>query len=276
MTTVANIKKSDGSHWYYPDGQSCYELPKKDGSGTKVPTLADARKLNLIPGVTSILKLLHKQALVEWLIEQAVLAVVTTPRSPDEGTDAFIDRVLRQQRVQDEEAQRARDKGTEIHDALEMAFLGKIDDVNPDIVPWIRPAFDDLRMRGTLVASEINVVGHGYAGRVDLIQRDNASEELMIWDFKSTKKLPKDAPWTEHRLQLSAYARAYSEEVFKKFGKVIPIRVGNVYISTLIPGEYVILTDPDWSTTYSQGFMPLVGFWQWVNRYAPLQEGRLS
>ena len=33
MATVANIKNSEGSHYYYPDGTPCYSLPKKDGSG---------------------------------------------------------------------------------------------------------------------------------------------------------------------------------------------------------------------------------------------------
>lgn len=265
MTTAANVKKSDGSHWYYTDGRPCYELPKKDGSGMKVPTLADARKLNLLPGVTTILKILHKEALVSWMIEQAVLAVITTPRIPGEADDAFIHRVLNTERVQDEESQKARDRGTEIHAAMESLFLGQ--SIAGDIAPWIEPAAKAIMDGGKTEGVETIMVGEGYAGKVDLIQ--DLGDRWCIWDFKSAKKLPdpKKGAWSEHRLQLSAYARAWHIRQ-KAAGKKIV--TANAYISTVEPGKFVICNHgEEWPVTFHHGFEPLVKHWQWATDYHP-------
>lgn len=169
MTTVARIHTSKDASWYTTSGQPLYEIPKADGKGVRAPTLADAKKRgDLIPRVTTILRQLAKPELQDWLIEQAVLAVMTTPQLDGEATDAFIHRVLHVERIQDQESSIARDKGTEIHAALETYFGGK--DVAPDLLPWIEPAAKVIAARGQRIASEKILVGDGYAGRTDLIQ----------------------------------------------------------------------------------------------------------
>lgn len=223
----------------------------------KVPTLADARKLNLLPSVTTILRVLHKQALVEWLIEQAVLAVLTTPRLADEQTDAFVQRVLHGEKVQDQEAQAARDRGTEIHAALEAMFQGQ--PVEAELVPWVAPVYVALSKRGEVKAVEQVVVGDGYAGKVDL--QLTQPDGLWIFDYKTTRKLPKE-PYPEARLQLAAYNAAIAS-----FGS----KCANVYISTVTPGEFVILEHEDEQTTFEEGFMPLLRHWQWSTGFKPLQ-----
>ncbi len=270
MTTVANTRRdADSSHWYYTDGRPCYELPKKDGSGMKVPTLADARKLNLVPSVTSILRILHKQALVDWLIEQACLAVLTSPRQDGEELDKFVYRVLHTERVQDEESKAARDRGTEMHAGLESLSLGE--KISEDLMPWVFPAFQAVSMRGKPKAAEWIVVGDGYAGKVDLIQEQPETGDIWLWDWKTAKKLPdpsKGGAWSEHRLQLAAYAQAWWLMGTGDQSQKGTIRTGNVYISTVEQGKFVICEhDPDWSSVYSRGFLPLVMHWQWANNY---------
>lgn len=262
-TAAARSRGAESSHWYYQTGEPCYELPKKDGSGMKVPTLADARKLNLVPSVTTILKCLHKQALVDWLIEQAVLAVLTTPRLPSESDDAFVQRVLHTERVQDQESQTARDRGTQIHAAMEDLFAGR--EIAPELQPWVLPPFQAISARGRPLAVEYIVVGEGYAGKLDLAQ----DEQGVVWlcDWKTAKKLPdpaKGGAWSDHRLQLSAYGAAYPHVHRDQ------IRTGNVYISTLVPGQFVICEhDANWLTVFEEGFAPLVKHWQWANNYRP-------
>lgn len=226
----------------------------------KVPTLADARKLNLVPSVTTILKILHKQALVDWQIEQAVLAVVTTPRLEGEKDDAFIERVLHTERVQDEESQIARDRGTDIHAALESLFNGQ--PISPDIDPWVRPAFEAISAFGKVSATEKILVGDGYAGKTDLIQ--DCPDCWRIWDFKSTKKLPDKGAWPEHRLQLAAYAQAYKLEI-----QEWRLLTSVCYISTVEQGKFVIFENEDWLDTYQNGFEPLVKHWSWMTGYEP-------
>ena len=268
--TVARTNRSEASHYYRPDGTACYEVPKADGKGMRRSTIADARKLGLLPSATTILKLLHKEALVQWLVEQSVLAAVTTPRLPDEKDDAFIFRILHVEKVQDEESQIARDKGTQIHAAFEDYFSGR--EVPADLQPIVRPAIETIIAFGQRASSEVIVVGEGFAGRTDLIQ--DCEGCWRIWDIKTTKKLPdpqKGGAYAEHKLQLSAYAKAWADKLEKAGALNKPIIVGNVYVSTTTPGEFVICEHEDWETTFEKGFRPLLVHWMWANNYWPVE-----
>lgn len=259
MTTV-NVKRFESSHWYQKDGTPCYELPKKSGQGMKMPTLADARVLNLIPGVTTILKVLHKPALQDWLIGQAVKAVMDTPRLDGENNDAFVERVLVKDRVQDREAAGAADLGTEIHAAIEDAIQGR--PYPEKLRPYVLPVLDRIDQMGKVVKSEFVVVGEGYAGRADALI-DNG-EILCLPDFKTTKNLPKKQSWTEHRIQTAFYAATLGNTNGRR------VVTGNIYISTTNPGEVVVCLQDDWATTYEQGCKPLLALWQFINNYRPV------
>lgn len=267
MTTVARPTTRKDSHWYYSDGRPCYELPKKDGSGMKTPTLADARKLLLLPSVTTILKILNKPELQNWIVEQAVLAVITTPRKEGEGDDAYIQRVLHVEEVQNQERDLARDKGIAIHDACEDYFQGR--DVPAEMRPWVMPAVEAVSRYGELVATESILVGSGYAGRTDLILM--GQECWWLFDYKGTKRLPPKGAWREHVLQLAAYAAAYSAQLAALKGDNVGrvIKTANVYISTAEEGKFQIWEhDPNWKLAH-EAFMHLVSYWQFENTYAP-------
>lgn len=265
MTTVARPTSPDGSHFYYPDGRPAYEVPYTDPrKGMRPTTLADAKKLGLLPSVTHILRTLHKEALVNWLIENACLAVLTSPRQEGEELDAFVHRVLHVERVQDQEAEMAKDRGTLMHNALEAAFGGKTPE--PEVWPWVEKAFVDVGKRGRTIGTEVVVCGNGYGGKIDLVQETD--HEVWIWDWKTSKKLPnpdKGGAWQEHKLQLAAYAAAWGKSTGEK-----PIRTGNVYISTVTQGEFCVCEhQEDWRETYALGFKPLVDVWCWMNSYRP-------
>lgn len=263
--TAARTTSPDGGHWYTTDGKPMYEVPSKTGA-MRPTTLRDARKLNLLPSVTTILKVLHKQGLVDWMIEQAVLAALTTPRNEGEELDAFVHRVLHTERVQDQESQKARDRGTEIHNGIETILSGG--KVSDDLLPWVKPVTDYLQAEfNEVISVERILIGDGYAGRTDLI----ALKDKTAWvlDFKTAKKLPLNSKsWDEHVLQLGAYAHAYCRQ-----DRVDPnlIRTGNIYISTIEQGEFIVAPhEPDWVNVYIHGFHPLVKYWQWVNDYRPV------
>jgi hypothetical protein len=175
--------------------------------------------------------------------------------------------VLHEERIQDQESLAARDRGTEIHKALEAYFNDE--QVPLELQPWVMPAAAAIAARGQRVASEKVLVGDGYAGRTDLIQE--AKDCWLIWDFKTTKKLPEKGSWNEHVLQLAAYAAAFWKEVgVISSGK--PIRTANAYISTTETGKFVIWdNDPDWAKAYQQAFQPLVSVWQFLAQYKPVQ-----
>lgn len=268
--TAARPTSRKDSHWYSIDGQPRYEIIGKTTGKPRAVTLRDAREGNLVPGVTTILKILDKPALNDWKIEQAVMACETTPKLPGEALDAFIERVLHVERIQDQESTIARDKGTEIHNAMEDYFLGQADLIPEDLKPWVIPAAESVAAYGDLVGSEMILVGDGYAGKTDLVL--DAPQCWWIWDYKTTKNLPdpkKGGAWSEHRLQLAAYARAYELLLDKQGPKTKPIRTANVYISTVEPGTFVICEHSEWEPTYWEGFAPLVRHWQWANKYKP-------
>lgn len=223
----------------------------------KSPTLADARKLNLRPSVTKIIGILDKPALNDWKIEQACLAILTSKQNDGEALDAFVHRVLHEERVQDQEAAKARDVGTQIHDALEAALTGK--EWDRSLTAFVEPIIAWQQATGKVYWAEKILVGNGYAGRADVLIEMPSG--LLLADFKTTGKLPDKDSWLEHKLQTAAYAATLPVDK--------PIATGNVYISTKEPGKYAVFTQADWKQTYACGFLPIVGYWQWSTGYKP-------
>lgn len=251
-------------HFYTQAGQAAHFQPKKDGTGTRPTTIADARKLNLLPSVTTILQVIAKPGLQNWIARQNVLAVVTAPDRPGESLDDKITRILEVDQEQNREAAQAADLGTRIHAAIEQVLNGQ--EIEPDLHRWIDPALAAVReLCPKTVATEIVLVGQGYAGKADLIATKDGPEVLI--DFKTAKNLPLAGSWPEHRLQLSAYAYARAFRDGPE-GLVAPF-TANCYISTTEPGKFALHQNADWYIEYLEGFDPLLKYWQWANAYRP-------
>ncbi len=258
MTTAARVQNGGLAHWYSQTGEPMHFVERSDGKGTRPATLRDAKKLGLLPSPTSVLKVLRAPQLEAWLIEQACLAVLTAPRKEGEALDAFVERVLHTERQQDEQAAKARDLGTAIHDAIANALQG----VNypADLDGFVLPAIAQMRQFGKMRGCEFVVVGQGCAGRLDAWFEDDSGKQTVI-DVKTTSNPPLKGSWLEHKLQLSFY------------GKALPLAItdqtANVYISTKVPGVVAVDIHKDWATTYEQGFLPLLQYWQFANDYRP-------
>jgi hypothetical protein len=97
-----------------PTGEPYHQIAKKDGTGTRPVTLADARKVLALPSVTNVLAVLAKPGLDAWKIEQGIMAALTLPRVADEPLDMFARRVVTDM---GEQVERAADFGTSIHAA---------------------------------------------------------------------------------------------------------------------------------------------------------------
>lgn len=256
--TAARVSNGNSAHWYRPTGEPMHWIERSDGKGTRPTTLRDARKLGLLPSPTSILKVLDKPQLTSWLIEQSCLAVLTAPRRAGEELDAFVERVLHTERQQDEQAQKARQLGTDIHDGVEQVLNGYPCMLN--VTDYVMPAVEAMKQFGVLVGSEEVVVGDGYAGRLDAWFQDSTRKQTVV-DVKTTGAvtLPTEAYW-EHRVQCAAYAKA------------LPLAVTDqttvVYVSTRIPGEVSLCVQTDWSREW-RAFELLLQYWQTANNYNP-------
>lgn len=245
---------NETGHYYKPDGTPMHWVPKKDGTGTRPTTVSDAKKLGLLPSPTTILKVLSKPALTEWLVRQAILAFATAPDVPGETLDAKLTRVLDTERQQDQESTIAKDLGADIHAAIECALTpGEWDH---SLYAHVNPAVATVLALGRVTATEKVLVGVGCAGKTDCLTENE--EIIRVVDFKTTKKLPAKGAWPEHRMQAAFYAHALGNTGNKRVGCAI------IYISTTEPGQTATFTIADWPEDYRK-FRLLQDFWYLQN-----------
>src|SRR3990167_10578720 len=106
-------------HWYNRKGEPAYEVPYAGGIGKRATTLRDARKLDLVPSVTTVGEVIRKPAIEYWNLSQLVLAIQNNfelvASSVYNGTD-WGNALISQSKNASKEAA---ELGTEIHNALE-------------------------------------------------------------------------------------------------------------------------------------------------------------
>jgi hypothetical protein len=85
---------AESGHWYDKEGNPAYTIIGANGAERNT-TLRDARKLNLVPSVTTILGIAAKPALENWKIDQAVLAATTLEQHNSETLDEFRSRITK-------------------------------------------------------------------------------------------------------------------------------------------------------------------------------------
>jgi len=186
----------ESGHWYTRDGDPAYMT---NGRGT---TLRDARKLLLVPSVTTVMNVVAKPALTNWLVDQGIMAALTMPRIDGEAEAAYIARIKLDSRAQ---AKAAAEEGSRIHDAIECYFDNRqypakyhehvqaarreIERLYPGVTDWI--------------AEKSFAHPLGFGGKVDL--HSPSTGIVHDWktkdgDFSDGKKLAYD-----QNVQLAAY-----------------------------------------------------------------------
>lgn len=255
------------SHWYLQDGTPFHFQP--DGRAT---TLRHARKENALPSVTTIMNLLDKPALTNWKMKQVLLASLTLPQIENEPPDNFAARIMRDAFKESEDA---RDRGSEIHNAIETWWKGKplpkgdIGEIAWQAINQIIDYCDCDEF-----TPEATVVGDGYGGMVDL-----HNDEFVI-DYKTKDITDKKLAYPEHCMQLAAYEKALPPRVdpekaylYAQVG-VTPDydtrRCINVFIDRTEPGKVII---HEWSPEEVEHewrrFQLLVKLWQLSKNYYP-------
>jgi len=130
-TMIVKEKLSESGHWYKKDGTPAYTVHGKTGEGPA--TLRDARKLGLLPSVTTINGMLSKAGLDTWKQQQVLLAALTLPRLPDEPEADWLARVMQDSKATGREAA---ERGTAIHGIIQTWFEGVY---MPEKPPYINP-----------------------------------------------------------------------------------------------------------------------------------------
>jgi hypothetical protein len=257
------------------DGKPCHTVPNKDGDGTRTTTLRDARKLNLLPSVTTIIGILDKPQLTKWKMREAAKAAIAIPGPQgEEPLERFADRAIEHAMSQVGEAA---DLGTKIHNAIENLMRGSAEEPSEQMQPFVKPVLEWMRSVGVKVThSEIVLVNavHGFAGRVDALFTwgDPGAPNMGILDYKTTKTKPeqKVEAYDEHTLQMAAYAATHYGPAY--LNRVV---AANIFISTTEPGRIeVVKHDKERLVEAYEAFTQMCALWRFRKGYDPRPEGK--
>lgn len=240
---------SESGHWYKRDGTTCYTLTGKNGK-TRNTTLRDARKLELVPSVTEIMKVMAKPGLERWKQEQVKLSALTLPRIKGETLDEFSRRIDSDASKQALDAQKL---GTGIHGAIERYFQGQEVKEHKKIVEQLiivlRDEFGDQKW-----SSEKSFSHHfGFGGKVDI----HSNEWVIDFKTKDFKKedMKRKFTITDNLIQLSAY----------KLGlKVNNAKLANIFISRTETG---LIKVEKHEKELNFLFVTLLNFWKKLKEY---------
>ena len=184
---------SESGHWYQADGAPAYTIIGAKGQ-ERGTTLRDARKLSLVPSVTTVLSVLAKPGLEKWKMTQVLQAALTLPMREGESLDDYADRVMRDSR---EQGEKARDLGTDIHGAIERHFLG----LPHDHQSRVSAAISAIPQGQNWSAEKSFASPLGFGGKCDL----HSSEWVIDFKTKEFSSVGSLKTWDEHAMQLAAY-----------------------------------------------------------------------
>ena len=257
---MAHPKES--GHWYavepfmeHKAGDQVGLVPNAKADKMIKPDIRHARKFNLAPGVTTILKQLAKPGLEKWKGNQLLESFATLPEIKGESLESRIARVREDA---DAQAKESAEWGTEFHKWFQN-FIEK--SVGPTYRPapekwgpWIAATWEAISPYadfGYWVAEE-SFVYTGYGGKVDLYCPGWVIDiKTREWDDK-----PPTA-YFDNAMQLAAYEIGLSGR---------DRRIANVLVNRKRP-EVIV---QEWSVEDQwrawSCFSHLVGLWQITNK----------
>ena len=242
---------SESGHWYAKDGTPAYTIVGKNGK-ERATTLRDARTLELVPSVTTILSVLAKPGLENWKQNQILMAALTMPRVEGETEQEYIARIIRDSK---EQGFRAAEEGTRIHGAIEQHYLTGTHPIEYGTqVVAVVTAVEEKFGKQEWIA-EKSFATELYAGKVDLHSKD------VVIDFKTKEFTEDDLPkaYDENVMQLAAY----------RFGLGYPMaKCANVFVSRSVPGlAHVIEHDEGEIIRGLEMFMHSLSLWMHLKRF---------
>ena len=255
MSTV--IRASESNHWYTRNGVPQYTVEAKKG-GLRATTLRDARTMNLVPSVTTILGVAAKPALLAWMQQQVLMAALTLPKVDSETEEQYIARIIHDSK---EQGRAAADAGTDIHASIQGYYEGYSTGKHKESVTACVQAINDHFGDWGWVSERSFAHDLGFGGKCDLFVPADERGDGLVTDVK-TKEFSDPAKvegYDEHLMQLAAY----------RVGLGCPkARCANVFVSRSVPGLVVV---KEWSLEdLDRGwlmFCNLLSFWTLKHQY---------
>jgi hypothetical protein len=228
---------SEAGHWYAQDGTPAYEVLGKDGSPRKT-TLRDARKLDLVPSVTTIIRCAAAPGLEKWKRD-----------NPD----------------WEKLSGDARDIGSTIHGCIECHFSGEYNKHAETYHAHVMGALD--RLGGwcgldNLLPEKSFAHPLGFGGKCD-IHKKVLPFPGFVADFK-TKDFGEEwqpATYENHSMQLAAYREGFG---------MPNARGAIIFVSTQVPGlsRLVEVSQYDLGLGWRM-FRGQLDYWQAKNDFQP-------
>jgi len=217
------IRPSQSTHWYDRQGRPVYTVIGKNGK-ERDTTLADARKLDLVPSVSAIKNMAAKEWLTFYKMKQVLLAALTLPRAINEPEDEYIARIILDSKKAGADAA---ELGTEIHAAIQGAYEGVKPTEHEEYVTAACTAIYDKYGSQSWNCEQSFAHPLGFGGKIDL------QVPGIIIDLKTTAQGLEEMKKRDHDdncVQLAAYRVGFGNEKAKCY---------NVYISTTTKEVYI-------------------------------------
>ena len=252
-------------HWYDCDGKPHHTVIGANGK-ERPTTLRDARKMALWPSVTSIIDIPSSPMLIAYKENEIFKAVIQNPWKDNKDFDKWK-RTCRD--LAGEHSKAARDRGGELHNALEHFFnTGKVKKKDREFVtPVVDMIRDKFHGVDWIAEKSFCHMGLGYAGTIDL----HSPEHKIVLDFKTKDKetVQDIKAYDNHHMQTAAYSVGLQwdednpgKEIDKEWGRY------NLFISTQTEGDICLTESTDFDREWNM-YLYLLKFWQVKNNYQP-------
>ena len=270
------------SHYYTREGNAQHTQPTKPGAKNpfRDTTIADARKLGLLPSVSGITDIVSKPALASYIGRGIANACFDRPPHPGEERSGYIKAMIE---AGASEGKQAAQVGTDIHACIEKLLTGEEVDTSLPITlasgitlsigEMVFPAISKMKAMGLEIQHSEKVLVNrylGYAGTTDVIFK--AADSYGVLDFKSRKTKAGEAvePYDTQPAQIAAYIAAH----WQTSAEVVPfgskVRGINLYISTPEPGRVeVVEYDSERLIKEWEAFKNMMALWIWQQNYNP-------
>ena len=233
---VEEKHSSDAGHWYQADtGEPAYQITGANGK-VRNTNLRDARKLNLVPSVTTILGQIAKPGLQTWLNQQILLSALTLPREQNEPEPAWLERVMFDSK---EAGRKAAERGNLIHAIVQTFYENEVYIPQyPKYVYETEQTLDNEFGLHKWVAEKSFAHELRYGGKCDLYAPADPLTDFpgAVIDIKTKETdLEGIKPYAEHLYQLAAYRQ----------GLGIPNAIcGNLFINANTDQVRLVIHDP--------------------------------
>jgi len=246
LMTSKPVHAAESQHWYTKDGYPAYEVMSQKGT-MRPTTLRDARKMGLVPSVTTIIRQAASPGLDAWKQQQVLHAALTLPLIQGESEEDYLDRIMKDSK---ETGRKASERGTALHAAIEGHYAGtEASGEYASHIEGVKTALDLQFGDHQWIPEKSFATNLGFGGKLDLCGVGG------VIDIKSKEFGPDSLPkgYDEHLMQLASY----------RVGIGMPsARCANVFVSVTKPGLVHIV---EWSEDDLQRgwkmFCGLLDFW---------------